>query len=313
MRALAVDGEISNHELRREALLLAGMIDNRLSGEDVTLPEKFRDTVAVGQDIDEADEKKLMHDVLCVGADADKTVFEDAIDRALAKNAYDRVCGYSYKVIEPTEEIVFAKRLSHILHAYSKACTLEKKGDLYFHQIARTTLDAEKIVTFNVSGVGSNPCTAFKRQHTQESLSELLLPCFERSIADIGDAIDWEKTHDVRDFLFGVTMIQEMVDQNDMVVLVGPDIARSESYDKCQAFVISTNFTVGPEGFGIVYKRSLTVIAPASPWAVGCTLYHFIKHRILHGGKTASYAHLIECCEHPETVSSSNPFAQYLS
>jgi len=293
---------------RQELCLLARMlIDKNTTPIGPDFVEKL--TACIDNDIDDDDANLFCYKhVLSIGADKNAPLHERMIGRLLAVNAYNRIAGYNYCIIQPYANIEYAKNLTRYLSNFAPACKWTRKNDAYLHQMGRMLLPADQVALLHIEGETSNPLKHLSNYYAPSNLTDLLAPIIDTPPGIRVSSIDWENSTRTEDFIFAVSIMQEMVDQDDLYLLTGPHITFHEKMTKAHLFLVSGNFTVSARGFGLLDACCMTVVDPTLPFSIPLTLMEIITRR----SDNNSYTHLLECCRNPELVSATNPFAQLL-
>lgn len=293
---------------RQELCLLARMLSDKNSTPiGVDFAENL--TTYIDTDIDDEEANLFCYTrVLSVGADKNESLHERMIGRLLAINSYNRIATYSYTIIQPYANIESAKNLTRYLSNFAPACKWTRKNDAYLHQMGRMLLPADQVALLHIEGETSNPLKRLSNYYSPGSLTDLLAPIIDTPPGIRVTSIDWEKSTSINDFIFAVSILQEMVDQDDLYLLTGPHITFHEKMSKPHLFLVSGNFTVSARGFGLLDSCSMTVVDTTIPFCIPLTLMEIIQRR----SDNNSYTHLLECCQNPEVVSATNPFSQLL-
>lgn len=293
---------------RQELCLLARML---FCKETLPIEQDFLEMANkyIDEDIDDEFANLFFYNhVLSMGADKNAKLHERIVGRMLAVNAYNRIAQYNYRVIQPYTRQEEAKRLASIITAFAQTCKWTRKNDLYLHQYGRMLLPADQVALLDVDGESSNPLKRLASYYAPEDLTDLLAPIIDIPPGLRATALDWKDSSSTGDFIFAVSVLQEMVDKDELHVLTGPHMSFHEYMDKTHMFVVSSNFTVAAAGFGLMDPCCMTVVDSKMPYSIALTLLEIITKR----ADRNSYAQLLECCEAPDRVSESNPFSQLI-
>jgi len=293
---------------RQELCLLARMLtDKNTSLIEPNFVEKLKSCIDNDIDDDETNLFCYQH-VLSIGADKNAPLHERMIGRLLAVNAYNRIATYSYCTIQPYANIEYAKNLTRYISNFAPACKWTRKNDAYLHQMGRMLLPADQVALLHIEGETSNPLKHLSNYYSPGNLTDLIAPIIDTPPGIRVTSIDWEKSTNIDDFIFALSILQEMVDQDDLFLLTGPHITFHEKMAKTHLFLVSGNFTVSARGFGLVDACSMTVVDTSMPFCIPLTLMEIICRR----SDKNSYTQLLECCQNPDVVSAVNPFSQLL-
>jgi hypothetical protein len=291
---------------RQELCLLGRMlVDKETSPIGLDFTDQLE--TIIDNDIDDEDANAFCYNhVLSYGADKRAAMHERMVGRLLAVNSYNRIATYGYRVIQPYDNIECAKNLARFIANYAPSCKWTRKNDTYLHQVGRMLLPSDQVALLHVEGETSNPLKRLASYYSPSVLTDLLSPIIDTPPAM--RCFDWENSTSAEDFIFATSLLQEMVDQDDLFLLTGPHMTFHEKMDKTHLFVVSNNFTVAARGFGLIDSCCMTVVDTKIPYSITLTLLEIIIKR----SNNNSYTHLLECCRNPEHVSATNPFSQLL-
>lgn len=228
------------------------------------------------------------------------------VGRLLAANAYQSVKEYEFSRQRLDDmDLDVVENLRRLLLAFSLECKWRRTYDNYLHQIGRSVLFCEYLSLLNVTGHRSNPLKYMEEQMDPDAETALLSAPIDLPIADLAHSISSSNT--IMDFITMTSLLQEAMDTPNLYILTGPHIPAHRRFNSPQLYIVSENFTCCPTGYGIVHKNRLITYETSSHKAL-YTLLQLIRMRWREPG----YMDLLECCETPDTVSPTNPFARFV-
>ena len=294
--------------------------------ESVVVPADLGDRVSelVGTPITDEDATRFCRTyLLAKGADADRKAWLLMLGRLVAWEAHLRVAGsgvragyeYTSSLRSGDQERIESERLARIITAFTRVCTFERKRDLFLSQILRTKLYSERIALL---GWSEPPMRQVPAQFGDgDETNQLVKPYVDITPEDRVYAIDFSNDTSVDAFVFTTSVLQEMLDMDNIRIFANTEVPFSETDTVPQPFVICSNFVGLPSGFGVVHRRRLSVVDPGSDYPICATLLDLVRRRIRDPPPGTperalkSFKALLQCCEddHPPV---SNVFLKYL-
>ena len=274
------------------------------------LPDDYCEKMklCLGSDIDDEVSTDYIRDHIR-SKGADRELFDVKVGRLLAANAMYHIQTYTFNTVTCVDDAAVVI-LSSIIVNFTAKCTFDKKVDLYLHQIGRSLLHAERLALIHYEGSQGNPLKLLPQQYDPSVLTDLLLPIIDTPVSDKSNSVDWSTSIDLQDFILATSMLQEMLDNDNLHILMGPHIAFHESMPDAHLFASPMNFVVVNAPFGIVHKSQLIATDMTLSHPIARTLYMLVCKRADAGGK--AYQDLLECCTSPESVSHSNPYSRLI-
>lgn len=251
--------------------------------------------------------RKILYQIGSHGANQDQKAFKLAVGRMLADTTHARVMSYA----KETSSAVNPTAVEHaykIIRSASDSCTFAKIGNQYLFQKFRGRLHVERGTQLVY---GETPFREIADQ-LNDGCNEAVRPSIDVLIKEQFDMIDWATSYDPDHFILAASILREIVD-DPIDVVINAEIPYHEAHPhQPMLYVISSNFKVYDQYFGVVQNCKMWSIDEAD-YAIFATLYEFIRLRADASPAHSSFHQFLQCCElDHDHIPPTNPFKKFL-